>query len=68
VPARLASEKGFSAVAHEPSAHPKKRKAEDENEDDGCRRDRAPATHYHLFIAEAAENAEARGGKWSKEE
>jgi len=37
-----------------------KEKAEDENEDedDGCRRDCAPATDYRFFRAESAETAE----------
>jgi hypothetical protein len=42
----------MTAVEHGPSARPIKEKAEDENEDDGCRRDRAPTTYYLLFRAE----------------
>ena len=47
---------GFPAVEHEPSAHPKKRKAEDENEDedDGCRL--TPTTYYLLLRAEEERN------------
>jgi hypothetical protein len=29
--------KRFTAVAHEPSVHPKRRKAENEDENEGCR-------------------------------
>jgi len=40
-----------NALEHEPSDHPMKEKAEDENEDEGCRRGFALATDYRLLGA-----------------
>ena len=37
------------AVDHEPSVHPKRRKAEDEDENEGCRL--VPTTYYLFFMA-----------------